>query len=448
MKSKKSSLVEVFLIYLVVAVVGFFVAECTKGSLIWKMLASDVFMTCLIFGVSVWKKNSSAYDAYWSVFPFFLWLWLFYATIDTEWHWQHFAAGSVVMFWSVRLTWNWARGWSGWQHEDWRYVNYRERHRALFPFTNFFGIHLLPSLIVFLACLGLFSVATATSFKTSLLILGVAVAFFGTILELIADNQLHDFKLKAGFKKEAVLNRGLWGFMRYPNYFGEVLFWLGLALCGLASGGEFWMISGLIVIVLLFVFISIPLKDTRMSLRKSTSSGHPEAAPDSSSTRRKDRFREFKKLLICFLMVFFLAGFAALGSSSAGDFYSVLEKPNWAPASWVFGPVWAFLYILIAVSFYFLWRNASYSLGSMSIQLFLLQLVLNSLWPWLFFYGHYGAAAFFDIALLIGVLLGGVTHFWWRQHFLGSLLLLPYVGWVIFAAFLNFSVWRLNPEML
>ena len=157
---------------------------------------------------------------------------------------------------------------------------------------------------------------------------------------------------------------------------------------------------------------------------------------------------EFKKMTLCFLLMFFFAGLAGLGSSSAGGFYAILEKPNWAPPSWVFGPVWAFLYVLIAISFYFIWRGTSSSLLSTSIQLFLLQLGLNVLWPWLFFYGHFGAASFVDIVLLIAVLLGGLIRFWWKQHHLASLLLLPYVGWVIFAAVLNFSVWQLNPELL
>jgi tryptophan-rich sensory protein len=83
----------------------------------------------------------------------------------------------------------------------------------------------------------------------------------------------------------------------------------------------------------------------------------------------------------------------------------------------------------------------------MPLILFLLQLALNGLWSWLFFAWQMGGAAFADILVLCVLIAATITAFW-RVSRLAALLLVPYLGWVSFAAVLNFTVWRLNPGLL
>ena len=269
MSSKTRGLMDIVWMYAVLALVGWWVAEQVDGGLIWRAAAADLVMTVAVFGFSLWKSNTSTYDAYWSVIPSFLSVWLFFVCGGADWNWMQWGTMVVLNLWSWRLTHNWARGWPGWHHEDWRYVDFRnEQNPFLFQFTNFFGLHLFPTAIVFLACLGLFEVATSTSFVPWLMLLGMIVGMVGVALEYFADNQLAAFRCRPDPKPEDILQTGLWGVVRYPNYVGEMLFWWGIALCGLGAGGSWVVVLGAAAMEGLFVFASIPLKDKRMLSRR------------------------------------------------------------------------------------------------------------------------------------------------------------------------------------
>jgi len=154
------------------------------------------------------------------------------------------------------------------------------------------------------------------------------------------------------------------------------------------------------------------------------------------------------KLVVCFVVIYALAAVAALGSVSAPEFYAALTRPAWAPPAWLFGPVWTLLYSMMAVAAFLLWRSVPEGPWIAGTVLFALQLVLNVLWSWLFFAWQLGAWAFVDIVLLILVLMAGAGVYWRQQNRVAVLLMLPYIGWVCFAAALNWSVWQLNPAML
>jgi len=105
-----------------------------------------------------------------------------------------------------------------------------------------------------------------------------AVTLTALVVETVADQQLRRF-LATREDAHAVLASGLWRLSRHPNYFGEVLFWWGLFLFGLASGpGWAWTAVGALSINLLFVLVSIPWMDRRMLSR------HPEWAEQLRST--------------------------------------------------------------------------------------------------------------------------------------------------------------------
>jgi steroid 5-alpha reductase family enzyme len=221
-------------------------------------------MTITAFIFSVYKRNTSTYDAYWSVIPFyFVCLWVCQLTPDLQW--QQILVGVVVSFWSWRLTHNWYRGWPGWHHEDWRYVDYRNKIGANFVWMNFGGLHLFPTLIVFSSCLGLFWVyKSGAQFNNLWLVIGCVVSFIGTLFELFADNSLHKSRLKSTVPKREVLREGLWSKSRNPNYLGEILFWFGIAFCGIAASAPWWTVLGCIAMYIMFWFVSIPLKEERM----------------------------------------------------------------------------------------------------------------------------------------------------------------------------------------
>lgn len=152
------------------------------------------------------------------------------------------------------------------------------------------------------------------------------------------------------------------------------------------------------------------------------------------------------------LIGWFVATFAAsivgaIASVQATSFYQELVQPSWAPPSSVFGPVWTVLYALMAIAAWLVWRTGGFRANRRALSLFIAQLVANALWSWLFFAWHRGWWAFVDIVVLWVLIVATLVAFW-RVRILAGVLLVPYLLWVSFAMALNFSVWRLNPQVL
>jgi steroid 5-alpha reductase family enzyme len=228
-----------------------------------RFFIADLVMTVVVFAFSLLKKNSSAYDAYWSVIPFYFVLVWAYDSMG-QWEAAHYLTAFSISFWSWRLTHNWYRSWSGWEHEDWRYVNFRIQFGKHFQWINFSAIHLYPTLIVFLSMTGLFFLYDGTAKELNLLvIIGNAVAIIGTLFELFADNTLFAERNNPNRQKGACIRKGLWKYSRNPNYLGEILFWFGLAAVSLGAGAPYWTLLGSIGMFAMFVFASIPLKEQR-----------------------------------------------------------------------------------------------------------------------------------------------------------------------------------------
>lgn len=148
------------------------------------------------------------------------------------------------------------------------------------------------------------------------------------------------------------------------------------------------------------------------------------------------------------IVVCFAASAAgAIASIQTRSFYSQLIQPSWAPPGWLFGPVWTVLYALMAIAAWLVWRYGGFRTHRLALSLFLLQLVFNALWSWLFFAWHLGVWAFADIVLLWILIVATLVSFW-RVSPLAGALLVPYLMWVSFAAALNYAVWQLNPQIL
>jgi len=157
--------------------------------------------------------------------------------------------------------------------------------------------------------------------------------------------------------------------------------------------------------------------------------------------------RQVLGLMGWLLVVFVAAGIGSAGSAQAGSFYSQLTRPGWAPPSWVFGPVWTFLYFLMGISAWLVWRAWSSKACRFSLFLFLVQLAFNALWSWLFFVWNLGALAFAEVVLLWGLILAAAIAFY-RIRALAGVLLIPYLLWVGFASVLSYTLWQLNPSIL
>lgn len=136
-----------------------------------------------------------------------------------------------------------------------------------------------------------------------------------------------------------------------------------------------------------------------------------------------------------------------MASRNAAEFYGALNKPGWAPPSWLFGPVWSALYLMMAVAAWLVWKERGWSGARAALGLFLAQLVFNALWTWLFFVWHEGGLAFAEIIVLVVLIVATILTFA-RVSRLASLLLVPYLAWVLFATALTISVWLRNPTLL
>lgn len=152
--------------------------------------------------------------------------------------------------------------------------------------------------------------------------------------------------------------------------------------------------------------------------------------------------------LVAWLATSFAASaLGAVATIRASEFYNQLVQPEWAPPSYVFGPVWTVLYALMGVAAWLVWQSGGFRAQRLALGLFFTQLAVNALWSWLFFAWSLGALAFVDIILLIALVVATILCFW-RVRPLAGLLLVPYLFWISFAAALNYSVWHLNPQIL
>lgn len=146
------------------------------------------------------------------------------------------------------------------------------------------------------------------------------------------------------------------------------------------------------------------------------------------------------------LLVFVLLSFAAAAFGSQftpGEWYAALDKPPFNPPSWVFGPVWSLLYLMMAVAAWLVWLRRDTRPVTLALVVWLLQLVLNAIWSWLFFGLERLDLALYEMsALWLGILVCLVLFM--RVRRAAGWLLVPYLAWVSFAWVLNFSLLRLN----
>ncbi|MBS1168404.1 MAG: tryptophan-rich sensory protein [Proteobacteria bacterium] len=129
---------------------------------------------------------------------------------------------------------------------------------------------------------------------------------------------------------------------------------------------------------------------------------------------------------------------------SITPWYESLVKPSFNLPNGVFGPVWTVLYILMAWAFFRILRSPEGTARRRAIILFLAQITLNAAWSVAFF-GFHSPAFGLAVILLLVTLIATTIHAFLAVDRIAGGTLVPYLGWVAFAALLNASIWRLNP---
>ena len=144
--------------------------------------------------------------------------------------------------------------------------------------------------------------------------------------------------------------------------------------------------------------------------------------------------------LLLFILV--VAAAALFGAQfEPGDWYDGLAKPSWNPPYSVFGPVWTVLYLGIAIAGWLVWTDARRV--NAALMLWIVQLLLNAAWSWLFFGIHAMRIALIDIVALLVTIIAFIVVAR-RSNAVASWLFVPYALWVAFATALNAAIWRMN----
>jgi len=155
--------------------------------------------------------------------------------------------------------------------------------------------------------------------------------------------------------------------------------------------------------------------------------------------------RELARLLLC-IFVCQLAG--VIGSlftaRSVTTWYTTLDIPWFTPPGSIISAVWIILFSLMGLSLFLIWQKGISSTDTkIALGVFAVQLLVNILWSYAFFGLQSPLAAFIVIVFLWLLIVQCIMRFWYIRKE-AAMLLVPYILWVSFAAFLNYTIWRLN----
>ena len=235
---------------------------------LWVAVLADLAATLIVFGFGRALNNSSIFDPYWSIAPPLLGLYWAAAQPGRGNPVRRAVVLVLVGAWAARLTWNCLRGWGGLDDEDWRYRDLRARYPRTYWWISLAGLHLMPTVVVFIGCLSLYAALTAGARPLNWVDGAALLVTAGAIgLEARADAEL--WRFRATHRPGERLATGLWKVLRHPNYVGEMAFWWGLYLFALAANpGAWWTIVGPLSITGLFNLASIPMMERHMRDRR------------------------------------------------------------------------------------------------------------------------------------------------------------------------------------
>lgn len=269
-KNPVASFIILFFVYAAAIVGSIFMYKYLPFDYRISLLLTDLAATVFVFIFSVIFENASVYDPYWSVQPIVI---LPAFAIAYGVNLFGILLLVAVGYWGLRLTINWAINFGNLTHQDWRYTMLSEKTGRFYPVVNLLGIHVFPTLVVYLCTLpAAVAIHDKVAFNPISCIL-LVLSIIAPTIQMIADIQMKKFR-KSGVK--GFCRIGLWKHGRHPNYFGEILMWWGIGLaCVVAMKSNWYLLCGALVNTIMFLAASIPMADKRQS--------------------RKEGFAEYKK---------------------------------------------------------------------------------------------------------------------------------------------------------
>ncbi|HSR44273.1 MAG TPA: DUF1295 domain-containing protein [Acidimicrobiia bacterium] len=215
-------------------------------------LAVLAAITLLVWVASLVRRDAGIIDLFWSLT--FIVVAVVYATAtDAPAGGRTTLTLALVTAWGLRLsghlTW---RNWG--EPEDFRYRRMRERGGPTWPYRNLITVFWVNAFLAWLVSAPLLAGVDGSDDPGLLAFVGIAVWAVGLFFEAVGDWQLSIFKRDPS-NHGKVLDSGLWGLTRHPNYFGDFMVWWGLFLVAADAGG-WWSIYGPIVMSVLLLRVS------------------------------------------------------------------------------------------------------------------------------------------------------------------------------------------------
>ena len=236
------------------------------NNIYFEILLVDIIATIFVFVFSLLFKNASIYDPYWSVEPIIIMLTLM---LHNKLNNPIVISFAVALgLWGIRLTINWVTTFKNLNHQDWRYTMLKEKTKQFYPIVSFLGIHLFPTIVVFLCMIPMINFISI-NFKNYYSYFGIVLMLIGITFQVLADYDIYVYHKRNKDDRRQILNIGLWKYSRHPNYLGEILLWYGVFFTMLpVSFNNWYFVLGAIINILMFVFISIPMSEKRLKTYK------------------------------------------------------------------------------------------------------------------------------------------------------------------------------------
>lgn len=266
-QSRAKSFITVLIVYLISGMGGIFAYFALPFDFWLNLLIADVIATVICFVFSVIFGNASVYDPYWSVQPIVIILpFLFMSEKIT---WAGILLAVAICVWGVRLTANWAYTFHGLTHQDWRYTMLHDTTGIFYPLINFIGIHMVPTLVVYLCTLpAVFLVKYGAEGNIGNVIFFI-LSLLAVLLQGTADVQMHAFRRNPAPCKGKFIRNGVWKYSRHPNYLAEISMWWTVGLAVVCAMPDRWyLLAGALANTVLFLAVSIPMAEGKQSKKE------------------------------------------------------------------------------------------------------------------------------------------------------------------------------------
>lgn len=214
------------------------------------------------FIISLLRKRNDVADEAWGL-GFVVLAWISFL-LGTAQDIRGIIVGILVSIWGIRLSWHIFH-----RHlkhsEDYRYAKWRESWGKWFYLRSYAQVYLLQGVLLFCIATPILLINQSVTASLNYLdFIGVCIWLIGFVFEMVGDRQLTQFK-KDPHNKGKILQTGLWGYSRHPNYFGEVLQWWGIFVLALSVSYGWFGIAGPLLITFLILKVSgIPLLEQKM----------------------------------------------------------------------------------------------------------------------------------------------------------------------------------------